>query len=424
MIVTEILLYILKDTFAVISLLCILNNIFTGRFSGGVLKGSLFGVFSVLSIIGTYVLVIPSNAYGYEIIDAVSNAIYILAAFLFVRKPAILRTLTVLFLYFFTVDMLWSFLSPYVNANIIAELVFDIVIFIVVTVLIKKVSKNDDVNIIAGAFKEIPRWMIAGLLFFELTCYYKEFGISSKIYDLFYAISACMIFVCILYLIFRVFRLVYEQNEMQKALVEQLSYSEQIAKSDQQLRSFRHDLKNHLIVINSMFEQGDSQGARNYFSKLTSDTVSFMKRYSTGNTVVDSLLEVKCSAAAENDTEIDFSGMIPPEGIDNKDMCTCMGNLIDNAVEACAKSDATEKKKIEIFGKVKNNMLIITVRNPVDNSIAEGKVKNIKTSKKDIKAHGFGLKNVAAVAARYEGSLDMKIEDGFFISELVLQLNT
>lgn len=423
MILLQGILYYIKDICAVISLVLILKNIFTEKFSGSLVKYISYGTFSALAVFLCYKYVVPCE-YGYEIIDFVSNMLYIAAVFIFLNKPAVLRTLTVLFLYLFTVDMLWSFVSPYAKANIYIELVFDIFAFAVVSIIIKRTSDYDDVNIIAGAFREIPRWIIAALLLFELTCYYKEFGISSAMYDFFYAVSACMIFVCILYLVFRVFRLVYVQNGMQKTLAEQLDYSEKLTKSDEQLRAFRHDLKNHIIVINSFFEQGDSQGAKNYFSQLTSDTSSFIKHFSTGSSVVDSLLDIKSGQAAKYNTEIDFSGMIPSDGIENKDLCICVGNLIDNAIEACGKLPSDTQKKIEITGKVKNNNVILTVKNPfIDNNIKNGEIRNLKTSKKDTSSHGIGLKNVKATAKKYNGNFTMNASDGIFISELILQMN-
>ena len=121
----------------------------------------------------------------------------------------------------------------------------------------------------AGAFHEIPVWLLISLFLFELTNYYKEFGVSEAWYNFLYVVSSCLVFLSILYLAFRVFRLVYAQNDILRRLNEQLLYEDERERSDESLRRFRHDFKNHAIVIGAMLEQGDVSGARRYFAELS-----------------------------------------------------------------------------------------------------------------------------------------------------------
>lgn len=419
--VLEGLLYSLKDIFAAASLIFLLESVFGESRKVGKTGFYTCILLPVVYSIPAAVFLQPAFSYTYELLDAVSNFFYIAAVFICLKKPAVFRSIAVLFIYIFTVDVLWSFVAELFGNSIIAECIFNTLLFSGVFAAVKILGRKEDINILAGAFKEVPRWMIIALLLFELTCYYKEFGISTAWYDTLYAVSACMIFVCILALVMRIFRLIYMQNSILARLNEQLLYTQQQSLSDEALRSFRHDYKNHIIVINSLFEQGDTSGAKEYFEKLKSDTLSAVNAFSTGNSVVNSLLTVKKADALKHNTVIDFSGIVPEKGIDAGDMCICVGNLIDNAIEACMKLPAEEKKTISISGSVRKNTMILTVKNPVGNIKFKKAGDGFATTKKDVKAHGIGLKNVKKVAQKYMGELMLTHNGDEFTAELMLQ---
>lgn len=417
------LLYYIKDVFAVLSLIYLLKTVFGEKMRE---KKTAMVICMIIPFVYSFlsqVFLIPVFEHTYELLDAVSNFFYIIAVFVCLKKPAVFRSVAVLFVYIFTVDMLWSFVAGFFNNSIIAECLFNAALFGGVFFGVKQLSKKEDVNILAGAFKEVPRWMIIALLLFELTCYYKEFGISAVWYDFLYAFSACMIFVCILALVMRIFRLIYVQNSILMRLNEQLIFSEQQSRSDEALRRFRHDYKNHIIVINSMFEQGDTEGAKKYFEKLKNDTASSLNSFTTGNSVVNSLLNVKKEDAKKCNAVIDFSGIVPEKGIDSKDMCICMGNLIDNAIEACLKLPENDKKVISVLGTVRNGTLLLSVKNPVVDMSLKKFDGVLNTTKKDKKVHGIGLKNVKSIAEKYSGELLLSQENGVFTAELMLHLD-
>ena len=238
-----------------------------------------------------------------------------------------------------------------------------------------------------------------------------------------YVISSCLVFVSILYLVFRVFRLVYTQNAIMKQLNDHLAYESSRIKSDEEFRKSRHDFKNHVIVLNAMLEQGEYEKAKNYFSTVSEELTGRKNTFSTGNSVVDSLLNIKVVSAALQNTEILFDGAIPEHGIEPKDMCICFGNLLDNAIEACANLPEGTERKISIRAVTKNNILILSFMNPVSSTKKLSGGELPKTTKKDVKVHGIGLKNVRDTAKKYNGSLYLSIEQGQFTAELLMEVS-
>lgn len=366
---------------------------------------------------------LPSiTEYAFELLDFIATVITLISIPLLFRKPRFWRDFAVLFLYYATIDTLWSFLATFFEAGILQESIFNLIVTSAVSIMVYKCSDHKDLNVMAGAFHEIPVWLLISLFLFELTNYYKEFGVSETWYNFLYVTSSCLVFLSILYLVFRVFRLVYTQNDILQKLNEQLLYETQREQSDENLRRFRHDFKNHAIVVNAMLEQGDTDGAKRYFSGISSEITDTLPKFSTGNSIVNSLLHIKSADATANGTEILFDGVIPAEGIEPKDMCICVGNLLDNAIEACSGLPVTDSKTISVTSVIRNNMLLLTVQNPVGAGKKLNKNQMPATTKSDKRAHGIGLRNVRDIVKKYNGTLQLSAENGVFTAELFVEL--
>ena len=414
----------LKDLIALASYIFLIKLVFQESLRKDKWRFFALAGMSLLVSIGGYYLIFNEIEEVFAVLDFAATVISLSAIPFLFRKVRFWRAVAVFFIYYATVDMFWSFLAGAFDANIIAESIFDIIISTSVIIAVFLGTNHKDVNIIAGAFKEVPVWLILSLLLFEWSSYYREFGISQTWYDIMYAVSASLVFLSILYLVFRIFRLVYTQNTILQKLNDQLLYTTQKEEFDETLRSFRHDFKNHSLVLNAMIEQGNMTGAKAYLKDLTEDISGAMPRFSTGNEIVNSLLSIKSSSAAKDNIIILVDGTIPPQGIAPKDMCIIVGNLLDNAIEACRKLPDTADKQITIQTGMEGNMLFISVQNPSPGSGTIPVDGLPKTTKANSRIHGIGLKNVRDIARKYNGKLNVSTKNNYFNAEVLLELNT
>ncbi len=371
-----------------------------------------------------WLLLVPRIEDAYEYLDLLATLLTVAAAPVLFRKPAFFRDAAAALIYYATVEMLWSFFSPLFREKLPAELVFELCVFAAAGFGLFLVSRDGkkEINLLAGAFAELPWWMLIALLLFELSAYYKEFGMSRAWYNVLYAVSACLMFLSLLWLAARVLYLIHTQKSILQRLNEQLLYESQKERSDEALRRFRHDYKNHVIALNAMLEHGDLNGARAYMDELTRDASRTLQRFSTGNSVVNSLLNVKYAAALRQNTELRFDGMIPEWGIAPKDMCVCVGNLLDNALEACASLPEGAPRYVKTTASVTGNILLLTTENPIGETASLPGGALPKTTKIDPKRHGIGLKNVKDISKKYNGSLTLSSADRRFTAELLLEL--
>ena len=95
-------------------------------------------------------------------------------------------------------------------------------------------------------------------------------------------------------------------------------------------------------------------------------------------------------------------------------VCTLLvlGNVIDNAMEACA--DLSEQDRwVSIQILYSKNMLSLLIVNPSENvQISNG---HIPTTKQDSLLHGFGISNVKDILEKYHAEYLFTYEDGRFI---------
>ncbi len=188
-------------------------------------------------------------------------------------------------------------------------------------------------------------------------------------------------------------------------------------------RHFRHDIKNHLLTMNILAENGDLPEIKKYLKEMSGiiDESSYVKI--TGISAVDAILNEKLYEA-QNDcitTNYDVSKMTG-NSIKPLDLCIILSNALDNAIEANRKIENKEQRYIKLKIHGDNTFTAISVTNPTDTLPVKLSDNSYMTSKKDSDSHGFGLKSIESTAKKYGGEMLIKCEDGVFT--LVIRLSS
>lgn len=195
----------------------------------------------------------------------------------------------------------------------------------------------------------------------------------------------------------------------------QRNYYRERIKDEERVRSVYHDLKNHLLVL----ESGQTtEAARQMAQTLRSQIADYEDYVHTGNEFLNIILRNKAANAREK--QIDFSAMVDFNGIDFMepfDISTIFGNAIDNAIEASEKLPE-ELRLITVRAERIRDMLIITVENHTmpDVSPVEG------TTKKDRFIHGFGIPNIKNAVEKYGGQCSFRQENGTYRLKIIIPL--
>ena len=201
---------------------------------------------------------------------------------------------------------------------------------------------------------------------------------------------------------------------------QQRFYYEEVNRRYQETRQMWHDFHNHLLAIQALNESGDYEGANQYVREVSEQIDRNLLPVKTGVNPVDVLLFKKNQAAAQQQTPITFmvNCHLAESTIRAYDLCSILGNLLDNALEATIDVPG-EKRKIGLLIKKQNEMLFISCKNTFG-----GERSNIggeyQTTKKDKGQHGLGLSSVRRISKKYHGVVEAGTEDDVFVVLVLL----
>lgn len=197
-------------------------------------------------------------------------------------------------------------------------------------------------------------------------------------------------------------------------------HCEEVDNLYRQTRGWRHDLKNHLQTMQAYLEMGQAEQLGSYLRELTDDYNSVDIQVRTGNTMVDAILNSKLSVVKARDIRVDATADLPPDiPVSDVDLSVMIGNLLDNAMEACLKVPQEERFLRFYMSKVRDN-LYIYVMNAADGSYRKGQGKYLSTKGTD--SHGYGLHRIDKVVKKYRGYLNRQDEGNVFATEVLLPL--
>ena len=191
----------------------------------------------------------------------------------------------------------------------------------------------------------------------------------------------------------------------------------------QTMRAWRHDYHNHMQSIKAMLSMGKKQELSEYLDNLEKDLDSIDIAIRTGNVGLDAILSSKVSIARKNFIDVNCTAKVPENlKISDVHLCAIVGNLMDNAIEACEKmkKDTPDASRfIRVYIGLFKSQLYISVTNSTKES-KRRRVSELVTSK--LGEHGFGLRRIDKIAEKYDGYVNRKNEPGIFATEVMLPL--
>lgn len=200
----------------------------------------------------------------------------------------------------------------------------------------------------------------------------------------------------------------------------QTAYYEEVNQRYQETRQMWHDFHNHLLAIQALNESGDREGASRYVRELTEQIDHNLLPVKTGCNPVDLLLFKKNQLAVQQGVRCRFAvgASLAKTGIAEFDLCSILGNLLDNALEASAEP-GMEERVIELAIRRQNEMLYISCSNPYKGErIPEN--GQLATTKADKSRHGIGLASVSRIARKYHGIVKVQTENQIFQVQVLL----
>lgn len=188
--------------------------------------------------------------------------------------------------------------------------------------------------------------------------------------------------------------------------------------SNRKEENLRHDLRHHLFEIEGLAKQEKIEKICEYIEELRSTFVDSKQMVHTGEYETDSLINYLIDSAKSYQIKIDCDIKIPEDiDVSRCKLNVIVGNLLENAIEAAAKS---EDKRIIFIMQFSGGVLFLRIKNTFEGNI---KVENGRIhGKRSINSHGIGLRSVQDLIREQNGNIDIKVIEEFFVVEGMIPL--
>lgn len=223
---------------------------------------------------------------------------------------------------------------------------------------------------------------------------------------------------------------VLEISKNRTQLEEALKYADQsiltqkkqfdsLSKHMNDMRKARHDLRQHLTLIQSYIEKDDKAGLKNYIEQYRSELPPDVLELYSRNDVVNAIVCYYAGVARDShicfDAKIDYPDI---STISETDITVLIGNLLENAVEACQRQTSCQtfiKLRIKRHG---NSELLILTDNTCINPVTFHDGIPISSKREGM---GIGTSSMQDIAERYHGTVRFEWKEGIFYTSVLLQ---
>lgn len=183
-----------------------------------------------------------------------------------------------------------------------------------------------------------------------------------------------------------------------------------------EMRGYKHDFHHHLQTLKGQLEAGEVDRALAYIEQLDNQLMNVDTLLKTGNISLDAILSAKIAQAKAENIAVTVKANVPDAlTISDLELSIIIGNLLDNAIEACR--TVTGERFIRIFISMKGTMLYFSMLNAA--GAKKKKTGSLFATHKD-GVHGFGLRRAEAILEEHGGWVKYNSEDGAFTSEFLV----
>lgn len=236
-------------------------------------------------------------------------------------------------------------------------------------------------------------------------------------------LGACYVY----YVALKVLETSHNRTQLEKALkhsdrilLAQKKQYDALSAHMEEVRKARHDLRQHLAVVQTYIDQDDSAGLAEYIgiykNRLPSDT----SEYFCSNSVVNAIVSYYAAQALDNGIDFMAAVSYPKDcTVSSTDITVLLGNLLENAVEAC-KRDPEEFMFINLQVKLRGqSTLLILVDNTCGPTVLFENGTPLSSKRTGL---GIGVASVRDIAARYGGKAQFEQKDRIFYASVRLMV--
>lgn len=229
--------------------------------------------------------------------------------------------------------------------------------------------------------------------------------------------SLCIIQILSIYIL-NIFSKEMEEKFILKMDLDRKIHDKEIIDMYTEMIGWKHDFRNHISMISGLLQVSTKEDVLSYINEIDSSISKLDKNIYTDNIAINSILMSKIKIAEEKNIKISLNLKINSEiKVSNVDICTILGNLLDNSIEAC--DIIKDYRFINLKIASENNILVIKISNNTNGYVNEVDGKFLSTKNRDM--NGIGLIQVDNIIKKYNGYINRKHKNNIFTTYIMIQ---
>lgn len=184
-------------------------------------------------------------------------------------------------------------------------------------------------------------------------------------------------------------------------------YYQNMLRHDESQRILIHDIKNHLHTIALLTKKNAPEEVADYILQLTQSPALTYSACLSDNKLLNLILCQYQQRCIEKD--IRFAADIQSHAVEfmgDQDITSLFCNLLDNAMES-AERMSDGRIELNIGAQTSSPYTVVTLVNSCPDSPYSKDGRKLVSRKKNPPRHGYGMKSIERVVAKYGGNTEM-----------------
>lgn len=178
---------------------------------------------------------------------------------------------------------------------------------------------------------------------------------------------------------------------------------EQLQARIQETSRFRHDIRHHFLAVDGFLKNDNMDGLKEYIRQSINLLPGQSPEIYCDNVGVNALLCYYKEQADRAGIETAFRIALPsPLPVPDTELCIIIGNLLENAVEACQRMRSKDRFVEVTLSMASSSILAILVANSYEGHVQQAGDGTFLSSKGKGRK-GIGLSSVLDIAQKYNG---------------------
>lgn len=179
-----------------------------------------------------------------------------------------------------------------------------------------------------------------------------------------------------------------------------------------------HEFMNTITVLKSLMAEEQYEKMKEILNVQNTELINNTNVFETGNRLINTILNTKYAEAREKGIAFRFNiNDLSSLQIEDRDSIIILTNILNNAIEASERC-AEKNKTLSVKAVIEDGQFIFACRNSCSNDYNP----ELRSTKKDIISHGYGLENIKEAVIRYNGNCFFERENNEFVSVVILPL--